>query len=101
MTPAKRLTRQQAIAAKCKDCSYDHLDFGNWKQQVTRCGGNDCALYPYRPISRHPLDEAKIASLLLKERMGSDSAGGGRLGEGVGMGQSQEAPGKVKNGGAA
>ena len=46
----KRLTRQQAINAKCKDCSYDHMDVGTWRQQVTICGGIDCALYPYRQV---------------------------------------------------
>ena len=46
------MTRQQAIAAKCKECTYDSLDDGTWKQQVQRCDITDCALYPYRPKSR-------------------------------------------------
>ena len=46
------MTRQQAIEAKCKDCIYDELDHGTWRQQVERCELTDCALYPYRPKSR-------------------------------------------------
>ena len=46
------LTRQKAIEAKCKDCSYDPLDDGTWRQQVERCELTDCALWNYRPKSR-------------------------------------------------
>ena len=45
-------TRQQAIEAKCKDCIYDSLDDGTWRQQVERCEITDCALWNYRPKSR-------------------------------------------------
>ena len=48
----KRLTRQVAINAKCRDCVYDRMEAGTWRQQVERCGGADCALYAYRPVSR-------------------------------------------------
>ena len=46
------MTRQQAIAAKCKECTYDPLDDGTWRQQVEQCELTACALYPYRPKSR-------------------------------------------------
>ena len=46
------LTRQKAIEAKCKDCTYDPLDDGTWRQQVERCDITDCALWNYRPKSR-------------------------------------------------
>ena len=49
------LTRQKAIEAKCKDCSYDPLDDGTWRQQVERCEITDCALWNYRPKSRSKL----------------------------------------------
>lgn len=45
------MTRQQAINAKCKDCSYDPYDKGTWKQQVQRCPSVDCPLFEYRPLS--------------------------------------------------
>ena len=46
------MTRQKAIEAKCRDCAYDELDEGTWRQQVERCDITDCALYLYRPKSR-------------------------------------------------
>ena len=46
------MTRQQAIDAKCKDCIYDELDVGTWRQQIERCEITDCALWEYRPKSR-------------------------------------------------
>ena len=49
------LTRQKAIEAKCKDCTYDPLDDGTWRQQVERCDITDCALWNYRPKSRSKL----------------------------------------------
>lgn len=48
----KKLTRQQAIDAKCHDCAHDPLDRGTWRMQVERCGGVDCPLYPYRPLPK-------------------------------------------------
>ena len=46
------MTRQQAIEAKCKDCIYDELDHGTWRQQVERCEIIDCALWKFRLKSR-------------------------------------------------
>jgi hypothetical protein len=48
----KRLTRQQAISAHCKDCIYDPYEPGTWVQQVTRCPSHDCRIWPYRPRTR-------------------------------------------------
>jgi len=48
----KKLTRQQAINAFCKNCCYDPEDSGNWRQQVTRCEITECHLHAYRPISK-------------------------------------------------
>ena len=48
---AKRMTRSQAIKAKCKDCAYDPLEKGTWKMQVERCPAVNCPLYPFRPKS--------------------------------------------------
>lgn len=50
-TAAKRLTRQQAINAKCKDCLYDPLSGGGtWREQIAVCSSISCALWPYRPM---------------------------------------------------
>ena len=48
------MTRQQAIAAKCKECIYDELDQGTWRQQVKACDIESCALHPYRPMPYKP-----------------------------------------------
>jgi hypothetical protein len=48
------MTRQQAIAAKCKECIYDELDQGTWRQQVKACDMESCALHPYRPMPYKP-----------------------------------------------
>lgn len=49
--PAKRPSLRAAINAKCKDCVYDPLGPGNWRQQVTACRITDCPLWPLRPRS--------------------------------------------------
>lgn len=46
----KPLTRQQAINAKCKDCSYDPKSGrGTWKEQIAQCTISACPLWPHRP----------------------------------------------------
>ena len=48
------MTRAKAIAAKCKECIYDELDQGTWRQQVKACDIESCALHPYRPMPYKP-----------------------------------------------
>ena len=58
------MTRQQAIEAKCKDCTYDELDDGTWRQQVERCELIECSLWEYRPQSRSNMpDMARSAAV--------------------------------------
>ena len=45
-----KLTRQKAIDAKCKDCSFDEKDTGTWRMQVERCADKTCPLWEYRPL---------------------------------------------------
>jgi hypothetical protein len=42
---------RKAINDKCKDCTYDELDSGTWRQQVSACDITGCPLHPYRPRS--------------------------------------------------
>ena len=64
-----KLTRQQAINAKCKDCIYDPLNGGTWLKQVEECTFTGCPLYPYRPIPqaskpKNPcISQAKLAQM--------------------------------------
>lgn len=45
------MSRQKAINDKCKDCIYDPLAPGNWRQQTGACTIKSCSLWPYRPVS--------------------------------------------------
>ena len=64
-----KLTRQQAINAKCKDCIYDPLDKGTWLKQVESCTFSGCPLYPYRPLTKKSkpkracISKAKLAHM--------------------------------------
>ena len=51
------MTRQNAIEAKCKECIYDPLDDGTWRQQVEGCDLVDCSLWGYRPKSRSKMPD--------------------------------------------
>lgn len=42
---------KDAVYAKCKDCCYDPLDRGTWRQQVEACTVKICPLWELRPKS--------------------------------------------------
>ena len=48
------MSRQDAINLKCKECIYDELDQGTWRQQVKACDIESCALHQYRPMPYKP-----------------------------------------------
>ena len=37
----------------CKDCAYDELDKGTWRQQVAACTIKRCPLHSVRPVGDH------------------------------------------------
>jgi len=47
----KRVSLRKAINEKCKDCIFDPLAGGKWKQQVTLCTVTSCPLYTVRPVT--------------------------------------------------
>jgi hypothetical protein len=47
------MTRNQAIAAKCRECIHDPLAAGTWREQVAVCVCMDCPLWQFRPMPRH------------------------------------------------
>lgn len=47
------MTRNQAIAAKCRECIHDPQAAGTWREQVAVCGCTDCPLWRFRPLPRH------------------------------------------------
>lgn len=46
-----RPSMRKAINAKCKDCIYDPLAGGTWRQQTEACTITACSLWPLRPRS--------------------------------------------------
>mgnify|MGYP000435623285 CR=1 FL=1 len=41
--------RQEAINKNCRECSYDELCDGTWRDQIEGCHITKCALYDFRP----------------------------------------------------
>ncbi len=58
MTARKSL--RTAIDEKCRDCIFDPLAVGNWRQQVTLCSVYSCPLWEVRPLSRAAIPEAVL-----------------------------------------
>lgn len=46
------ISLRKSINEKCKDCTYDPLGEGNWRQQTMDCRVKLCPLWPVRPISK-------------------------------------------------
>lgn len=57
------MSLRTAINAKCKDCIYDPLAGGTWRQQVDRCTSPECGLFDVRPRS----SSAKRVDLLVSD----------------------------------
>lgn len=47
----KRPSMRRAINAACKDCIFDPVGGGNWRQQVEACATPSCPLFELRPVS--------------------------------------------------
>ena len=69
---------RKAINEKCKDCIYDPLAGGTWREQTQACIDTTCALHPYRPLSakgRIPTGRPQPEALrLARERKRNASA---------------------------
>ena len=46
---------RKAVNEKCRDCIYDDLAAGTWRQQVHLCSSYSCPLWPHRPKSASPI----------------------------------------------
>ena len=46
-----KVSSKKAIANHCKECTYDPLSDGTWRQQVQACTITKCHLYEFRPIT--------------------------------------------------
>ena len=47
---------RKAVDNHCKNCIYDELEPGTWRQQVEQCTATICDLYPFRP---RPIKKSK------------------------------------------
>ena len=45
----KKPSLRKAIDAKCRECIYDPIAAGTWRQQVEECTSKACPLYLCRP----------------------------------------------------
>ena len=62
---------KKAIANHCKECIYDPLSDGTWRQQFQACTITKCHLYEFRPITLKSINlrrENILASLPEHER---------------------------------
>jgi hypothetical protein len=51
-TRGKQHSLRSLINAKCRECIYDPLAEGNWRQQVGACTSPSCPLFEVRPRSK-------------------------------------------------
>jgi hypothetical protein len=60
------MSLRKAINDKCRDCIYDSLARGTWRQQVEGCTIKSCSLWPHRPMSTagksSPQDASELAT---------------------------------------
>lgn len=42
---------RKRIDLMCKDCIYDEMGVGTWRQQVTACTATECPLWEIRPLA--------------------------------------------------
>lgn len=50
--PSSRGSLRAAVDAKCRDCTYDELEVGRWRQQVAACTITSCPLHAFRTMPR-------------------------------------------------
>jgi hypothetical protein len=55
------MSLRKAIDDKCRDCIYDPLAAGTWRQQVTLCSVKLCPLYEVRPKTGSPIPESVLS----------------------------------------
>lgn len=58
--PALKTSRVSAIAAKCRDCIYDPMAAGRWREQVAACPSGNCPLHNVRPVPRNCIVDGAI-----------------------------------------
>lgn len=49
------MSLRRRINQNCRDCIYDEMAMGTWRQQVTLCTVNSCAFHKIRPKTTKPI----------------------------------------------
>lgn len=62
MSESSRTSLRTAINAKCRECIYDPLSRGTWREQVADCINANCGLHPVRPVPRDCMAGGRICS---------------------------------------
>lgn len=52
---------KKCIEEKCKDCTYDPMAGGTWREQVELCRVTSCPLYDVRPVTTATLFASRKA----------------------------------------
>ena len=60
MTIKNRTSLRKCINDNCKNCIYDPVAAGTWRQQVTLCTVTSCAVYPVRPATKAPIPKSVL-----------------------------------------
>jgi len=55
------MSLRKAIDNNCKNCIYDDLAAGTWRQQVTLCSVKSCALRDVRPKTSSAIPESVLS----------------------------------------
>ena len=55
-----RIPLRSAVNAKCRECIYDPLARGTWREQVAACESGNCALHGVRPVPRDCMAGGRI-----------------------------------------
>jgi len=59
-SPTVRPSLRKAIDGQCRNCIYDPLSRGTWREQVAACASANCSLFAVRPVPRDCLSAGVI-----------------------------------------
>lgn len=62
MTAPPKVSFRRAVDAKCRECIYDPLARGAWREQVAACESANCALHVVRPVPRQCMVSGRISA---------------------------------------
>ena len=76
-TTTSRASLRNLVNAKCRECIYDPLSRGTWREQVAACESANCALHQARPVPRDCMTAGRICPvgvMAIRAKLGSRAA---------------------------